>query len=187
MKDTCGKCAKKLGEETMISPYEVSHKLYAGIRVMLLNAAHERVCTACNTPVIDIPDAEGLTAAVVIARATDPVKLNGAEIKFMRKAMDLSAKKLASRLEVTEETISRWENDKQPIGGANEKIFRYLACKALAPSAPAIHWSIDAIMNMEIGARINNEHITLCFERTKFKTQPEEPAKAAWTEEAQAA
>jgi DNA-binding transcriptional regulator YiaG len=173
---------------TPIESYEPNKKLYAGIRVALVNqAVQSRVCDKCETNRVEIPDPEGLTAAVVVARVTNRVKLNGSEIKFIRKAMEMPAKEVAKLLDVSEETISRWENGHQPIGGANEKIFRYMACKSLAEKAPAIQWSIDDIMSLDIAARISDEEVFLCFERTKFKAQPTQPTKPVWAEEPQAA
>lgn len=173
---------------TAIESHEMNKKLYAGVRVMLVNnAAHAATCEQCGTRRVEIPDPAGLTAAVVVARATERVKLSGREIKFMRKAMEMPAKEVAKVLDVSEETISRWENEHQPIGGANEKIFRYLACKMLENRAPAIEWSIDTIMALDIAARINNEEVCLAFERTTFKQKPAEPTKPVWAEELAAA
>ena len=187
MRHTCEKCGSAL-RMTPIENYEPNKKLYAGIRVMLVNnAVQAAACDTCGTKKVEIPDPAGLTAAVAVTRATHRVKLGGSEIKFMRKAMEMPAKEVAKLLDVSEETISRWENDHQPIGGANEKMFRYLACKVLADAAPAIQWGIDAIMELEIAARINGEEVCLAFERTKFKAKPAQPTKPVWAEELQAA
>ena len=40
---------------------------------------------------------------------------SGAGFQFMRKAIGLKADELAALLDVTRETISRWENDRQPL------------------------------------------------------------------------
>ena len=177
----CEKCCGELHRES-IEKHEADSSLYGGIRVVLVNGSVQGlVCKNCKHVVrVEIPDAEGLTAAVVVARALMPVKLNGREIKFMRKAMELPAKELAEKLDVSEETISRWENQ-QVIGGANEKLFRYLACNSLGSSAPAIPWEMDHILDLNIGARLKGEEILLFYERANLKVKA--TIKPVWTEE----
>src|SRR5262245_38204473 len=111
MTDTCEKCGGVI-HTIPLENYEQPNALYGGIGVELVNGAvKRRECAKCGAHcgAVEIPDPEGLTAAVVVARATDALKLNGREIKFMRKAMEFTAKELADLLDVTEETISRWE------------------------------------------------------------------------------
>lgn len=164
-----------------IEKHEVNRELFGGMRVILVNgAAQKMTCDMCGHVRIDIPDPEGLTAAVVKARALMPLKLNGREIKFMRKAMEMPAKELASKLDVSEETISRWESQ-QAIGGANEKLFRYVACKTLNDDAPAIPWTMEQIINLDIRARLGTAEVSLYFERTKLVV--ETAIKPVWAEE----
>jgi DNA-binding transcriptional regulator YiaG len=78
-----------------------------------------------------------LNAAAVL-RAIMPQKLNGGEIRGLRKLIELSAKELAKQFDVREETISRWENDRTPIPLANEKLLRLTVVAVLSDSAPGI-------------------------------------------------
>ena len=62
---------------------------------------------------------EGLRAAMAVTRVNDPLKLNGREIRFLRKALGYTGKELAEKMQVTAESVSRWENDKElmrPMG-----------------------------------------------------------------------
>jgi len=67
---------------------------------------------------------QGLIYAAAVSRVMNEQKLKGRDIRFLRKALDLPSKELADRLEVAQETMSRWENDKAPIGPENEKLLR---------------------------------------------------------------
>ena len=46
----------------------------------------------------------------------DAGQVNGAELKFARKAMGLRQQDLAQLLDCSVGTVSRWENDQEPIG-----------------------------------------------------------------------
>lgn len=54
-----------------------------------------------------------LRAAIAVLSHAESIK--GGELKFARKVMDLRQTDLASMLEVTSGTVSRWENDAEPI------------------------------------------------------------------------
>ena len=55
-----------------------------------------------------------------------PDKLQGVEIKAMRKIMGLTLADMAKRLDerTAPETVSRWEADAQPMGGHADKVLR---------------------------------------------------------------
>ena len=54
-----------------------------------------------------IPDVEGLIAAAAVTRVKNPLKLNGEEIRFLRRALDCKAKDLA----VVLVTNTLWRGD----------------------------------------------------------------------------
>jgi DNA-binding transcriptional regulator YiaG len=64
-----------------------------------------------------ISDAEWgrLEIAAACAVLSHAESINGDELKFARKAMGLRQPDLAALLDVAPETVSRWENDKDPI------------------------------------------------------------------------
>lgn len=64
-----------------------------------------------------ISDAEWGRLEIAAARAVlaQAESINGDELKYARKAMGLRQPDLAALLEVATETVSRWENDKDPI------------------------------------------------------------------------
>src|SRR6266404_2890688 len=77
--------------------------------VVLDYAVVERKCEHCGEVAdVLIPDVPGLIAAIAVARVMRNRKLNGREIKFVRKALELPARELAARLGVRPETLSRW-------------------------------------------------------------------------------
>jgi len=143
---TCGKC----GGETRIRPisrYQVKKELVGGMHIEIVDTAKNIACDKCGTVLrTDIQNLPGLMAAIAVGRAKHERKLNGQEIRFLRKAMEETAKKLAGHLDVTEETVSRWENDKLAIGNSVERMLRLRVCKVLGDKAPAIEWNDDEIL-----------------------------------------
>lgn len=57
---------------------------------------------------------------------TNRPELNGEEIRFLRKEMNLSQKNLAGLLRVGESSIRNWENDRGSMGKPTELLFRAL-------------------------------------------------------------
>jgi len=97
-----------------------------------------------------IPDLEGLAAAVAMVRLLIPVKLGPEEIKFVRKTLDMPAKRLAEDLNVDPSTYSRWENGSQVPGEYVERLLRIYACEVLKLHAPAVNYEASMITSMRV-------------------------------------
>src|SRR5580698_7252393 len=87
-----------------------------GIPLVIHNSVIESTCRDCGDKSHSIPYPDRLVAPAAVVRASYALKLDGGEIRFLRKALSTSAKKMAETLGVASETYSRWENDKAPIG-----------------------------------------------------------------------
>jgi len=166
---TCGKCGGELRMRP-IPRYQVRKEMMGGMHVELIDVIQALICKKCETASrIDIPDMPGLVAAVAVSRAKEPLKLNGQEIRFLRKAVGLTAKELASDLDVSEETVSRWENGHLAIGNSVERILRWKVCKALQDKAPAIAWDDDEILTrMEI-IPVSTEPLVITLNRAPYR------------------
>lgn len=76
---------------------------------------------------VQIPDLVGLISAVVRARVLHPRKLRCDEVKFVRKALGIRAKSLASFLEVSPEHLSRCESGAKIMSSQDERLLRLFA------------------------------------------------------------
>ncbi len=94
------------------------------------------------------PNPDGLTAAIALARILTPVRLAPAELKFLRKSLDLTSKAMARLLGMAPETYSRIETGKQPLADAAERALRLLAAAELSERAPAIDYRPSVITGM---------------------------------------
>ncbi len=168
-------------------PYHVEN--LHGMRIGINSSAIKIACYVCKGEVITIPDAKGLVAAASVARVMLPTKLNGSEIKFLRKAAGLSAKDFAKTISVRPETLSRWENDGvQQIGYSEEKIFRILIGDRLKNDpqgeghALAIDYDHMTIVKMVINPiRPSGNTPLLKFEQINMKVENKKPQEL-WDE-----
>ncbi len=141
-----------------------------GVKMVLRDAVLEKECKDCGKKIFTIPDQGGLIAAAALTRIKSPLKLTGSEIRFIRKAMEISAKDLSSCLAVTCETLSRWENSKQPMTPAYEKLFRLLASIRLRERAPIIDVDLSMIGKMKFKSVGTEADLpVMVFQRVKYK------------------
>ncbi|MCC6555449.1 MAG: type II toxin-antitoxin system MqsA family antitoxin [Polyangiaceae bacterium] len=68
-----------------------------------------RVCGKCGEAIVTIDELDRFAVAVAVALAQAGA-CSGEAIRFMRKAIGLSATALADLLDVSMETVSRWEH-----------------------------------------------------------------------------
>ncbi len=122
-----------------------------GLRVIVADTAQVIDDDEGDTS-IEIPEFESLSAAAAVARSLMPVRLLGTELKAIRKIAGWTAADLAAKMgeKTSPETISRWENGKQPMGGYAEKVFRLLVCESLKDAAPGIPYDGSAIAHLII-------------------------------------
>ena len=148
----CQKCDGEARSQVADS-YEVPKEKLGIKNVLIVGGVVSRsVCPTCGEVGITIPDLPGLIAAVAVARVRTQWRLEGDEIRFLRKACELTAKELAELLQVTAETVSRWENGKAPIGPSTEKLLRIHVGLALKERAPGVQFDQNEIVRLKITA-----------------------------------
>jgi putative zinc finger/helix-turn-helix YgiT family protein len=87
----------------------------------------------CGESMVGIPAVAKLHARIGWELINKPSLLSGQEIRFLRKNMGFTGKKLAEIMGVDKVTVSRWENNKEGIGKANDRLLRlaYASAKGL--------------------------------------------------------
>jgi DNA-binding transcriptional regulator YiaG len=124
-----------------------------GVVVKVLSAVQVLRCPTCASEMVAIPDMDGLARAAAIARALNPVRLAGHEVKFMRRVLDMNQAEFAKAMELTAaETVSRWENDARGVGGACEKLVRHNVCALLYKEARGTPYDPAVIALMEFAS-----------------------------------
>jgi hypothetical protein len=118
-----------------------------GLPVVLLDSAYAAESNGASGVII--PDLPGLEAAMAVARISDELKLGGRDIRFLRRAIAVKAVDLARFLDVTAETMSRWENGREPISTNAERVLRMRVYNTLKGKAPGVKCDLNAIIEMK--------------------------------------
>jgi DNA-binding transcriptional regulator YiaG len=131
--------------------------------------------------VVFIRDVDALHEAIGRAIASKPEILSKAEVRFLRKELDLSQKDLGTLLGVTDQTIALWENEKRKteIGKSDSTMLKIVYLQALEESP-------DAIKMLEESKRITDLSYAILNLERRGK-QGWKPAKAAPKKTAQRA
>jgi DNA-binding transcriptional regulator YiaG len=113
---------------------------------------------------IQIPKLDRLLAAAAISRCLMPAKLQGGEIKTMRRILDLTIAKMAARMgpRTAVETVCRWETGAQPMGAYAEKVYRLLVCETLAPDT-SIEYRASMLADLVIAEQDEPQPVELRF------------------------
>ena len=171
-------CEHEMREE-LLSKYFTRE---IGIPVFVNKAVKQSTCALCGEVSHSIPYLGRLIAAAAVSRAKMPEKLSGREIVFMRKSLELSGKELASILEVTPETVSRWENDKAPMNPAHEKMLRICVGIRLGPKALAVDFNPSEVFEMNIRAIRSVDEIVLELQLVAVKEKKESPLVESYSD-----
>lgn len=83
-------------------------------------------CPNCGEHEVAIPAIEELNRVLAFAVVSKRQRLSGAEIRFLRTCLGQSGADFAKVIGSDPATVSKWENDKQPIGHHADLLLRAL-------------------------------------------------------------
>jgi DNA-binding transcriptional regulator YiaG len=81
-------------------------------------------CPACGATEEVWPEMEPMYRALAAAILAKPYRLTGAEVRVLRNVLGWTAVELAAHLGVSSSQVSRWENDREPIGPTADRMLR---------------------------------------------------------------
>ncbi|MBI4838849.1 MAG: helix-turn-helix domain-containing protein [Nitrospirae bacterium] len=102
----------------------------------------------CGETIVDIPNIYGLNELIAQIIVKKSAMLKGKEIRFIRKQLHLKATEFASRLGVDKVTVSRWENDEEKIGVANDRLIRMIYTQICQEKCKKVFNIIDMIQSI---------------------------------------
>jgi putative zinc finger/helix-turn-helix YgiT family protein len=137
-----------------------------GLPYVTLRGIEVRRCPKCGEHEAVIPRIEDLHRTIARAVAEKPARLAAAEIRFLRKYLGWSSTDFAQHMGVTLESVSRWENDREPIGPIADRLLRLM----VATMAPVKDYPVDTLA-----------HLDDSREPIRLRMQP---AKSGWEAEA---
>lgn len=149
--------------------------------IVLRDAAEEITDPRTGDPLgIAIPNSEELAAAVALALCFMPVRLVGAEVRFIRRALGMTGQELAAAVEMDPATLSRWEHDKQPVGGWADKAIRMAAVLRLQDHAPGSSIRPEDLVTLRLRPREPGVHPAIEVHRVRPETQSAEQEVKGW-------
>jgi len=143
---------------------------------VVLDAVTGTFCPKCGDRLgISIPDEEGLEKAAAAARILIPVRLQGYEIRFLRRAIGLLGKELADLLAVNDATVSRWENASLAMGLGHDKLLRLHVARKLGDGddVPGVDLDLEDIFNLRVPPVVDSGQlpVAMAFRRVLMKVR----------------
>ena len=106
---------------TLRNPY---HFVDSGLPNVYLSGIKYRVCRACEMQSADIPALKQLMMVLARAVVESEAPLTGLEIRFLRKRLGKKATEFAQIIGVSQEQVSRWENEHNLPEKATDNLIR---------------------------------------------------------------
>jgi transcriptional regulator with XRE-family HTH domain len=136
--------------------------------VVLLDAAEEIVNPDDGEVLgVAVPDADGLATAVALALCFMPVRLTGAEVRFIRRVLGMTGQELAAAVEMDSATLSRWEHGKQEVGAWADKAVRMATVLRLQDHAPGSSLRPEDVVTLKLSRRVEGHNPEIKVHRPK--------------------
>lgn len=97
-----------------------------GLDTVTLANVEVRRCSECGEYEVDIPRMEELHRVMAQEVASKSARLTAQEVRFLRKYLGFSGVDFAATLDVTPETVSRWETGKKQMSPVAERALRLM-------------------------------------------------------------
>lgn len=117
----------------------------SGLPYVTLKGVEVRRCPRCGEHEVIIPRIEQLHHCIALTVVSKKSRLTPAEMKFLRKHLGWSGADFARHMGVAPETVSRWENGREPMGGVADRLLRLM----VVTQAPNREYAIDALAELE--------------------------------------
>src|SRR5437016_3592241 len=99
----------------------------SGLDNVVLKNIEVLVCDRCKTETPRLPRMNGLMRTIALALITKPYKLDGQDIRFLRKFLGLGSEAFAAILDVDRSHLSRVENGITPVSATSDRLVRLIA------------------------------------------------------------
>jgi DNA-binding transcriptional regulator YiaG len=126
-------CTSTTRQETIATIEKPYHYIDSGLPNIYLVGVRQFQCE-CGEKAVEIPAIKQLMSLIARNLAMKNESLTGLEIKFLRKQLGQKANDFAEHIKVQPETLSRIENEKQPVGEKTDVYIRiYYALESKDP------------------------------------------------------
>ena len=115
----CTEC----GQESKISVEDYPFR-ESGLSNVVLKGVEVARCGHCGNVDVTMPRLEELLTALAMAIVKQPYPLQGEQLRYLRKYLNMSQATFAEPLNVDKTSISKWENDEDKIGPQSDRLIR---------------------------------------------------------------
>lgn len=96
----------------------------SGLSNVVLQGVELITCQHCGNEDPIIPRINDLMRYLAVAVICKPYPLQGEEIRFLRKYLRMTGDEFARLIDVDKTTVSKWENNDDPVGKNNDRLIR---------------------------------------------------------------
>ena len=104
------------------------HYKECGLDNVFLEGIEVCTCEKCGESEVGIPCVPDLHRFISRSIVSQKQPLSGKEVRFSRKNPGMAAKRFAEIIAVDKSTLSRWENENQPIAPPHDRLIRMIYC-----------------------------------------------------------
>ncbi len=115
----CGSTAKVIRGNHEFVESGLKHVILQGIELVR--------CDKCGNEDPIIPRVNVLMRALAQAVVCKPYRLQGREVRFLRTYLRMTGEQFARLLHVDKTTLSKWENEHDPVGEQSDRLIRMYA------------------------------------------------------------
>jgi DNA-binding transcriptional regulator YiaG len=112
----CGAKAKVVRERYRFAECGLPNVVLVGVEVIQ--------CPVCGNRDPIIPRLNRLMRLLAVAVVAKPYKLEGEDVRFLRKYLRMSGDEFSALLHIDKTTLSKWENNEQSIGDQSDRLIR---------------------------------------------------------------
>jgi putative transcriptional regulator len=117
----------------------------SGLPNVVLVGIEVRRCSSCGAVELPLPRVSELHRVIAMSVIRKLARLSGAEVRFLRKYLGWSGEDFAAHMGVDPTTVSKWENEKEPIGASSDRLLRLL----VARRSPVEQYDDDVLTKIE--------------------------------------
>lgn len=103
------------------------HFKESGLSSVVLHGIELIQCEKCGNEDPIIPNVNDLMRLLAVGVIVKPERLAGEEIRFLRKYLRMTGAEFSRLLDVDKTTLSKWENNADPIGDQSDRLVRTMA------------------------------------------------------------
>jgi DNA-binding transcriptional regulator YiaG len=118
----CSDCGRDAPVERGVYRFRES-----GLDNVVLKGIEIVKCPACGNEDPIVPNLDGLLRVIAVAIVTNRLPLTGAEVRYLRKYLEMSGEQFARILHTDKSTLSKWETGAVNIGSKSDLLIRSVA------------------------------------------------------------